>query len=121
MLLTLTGYLIQTNTGQAWRSLVLLFITFLVPSVVFSLALLFGVERYFTDYYFSGNLITYSQIYAELPLVNQGMLAKLARFPAFLNRHWDFLIGIVVNGLLVVGATLVTKRMQRRSFFEFPG
>ncbi len=108
MLLTLTAYLFVTHQQRAFRPILILSFGFLLPSIfVFSLAFWFNVDIYFINYYFIGNLVTYSQIYAHVPLVSQGFFSKLIRFPAFLARHSDFLIFIAFNCFLAVTGTLL--------------
>ncbi|MFD2572714.1 hypothetical protein ACFSUS_18890 [Spirosoma soli] len=115
MLITLALYLIISQRHQAWRPLLGLSVGFGLPTVVvFALAYWFGVERYFIDYYFIGNLTTYAQIYAHVPLVSQGFMAKLFRFPAFLLEYTDFLIFIVFNSLTVVAAAVVVWRKYQQ-------
>lgn len=115
MLITLALYGFGRQRLKAIRPLVVLSAGFLLPTVVvFGLAYGFGVERYFIDYYFIGNLTTYSQIYANVPLVSQGFLPKLFRFPAFLARYADFLVFVVFNCLAVSTVALIVSRRQRR-------
>ena len=112
MLIVLFFYLLRSRS--AVPSLLVLSVSFIVPTlVVFGLAYAFGVERYFIDYYFVGNLTTYSQIYAHVPLVSQGILPKMLRFPAFLVHHTDFLLFIGLSCSVIVGSALWVGRSWR--------
>ena len=107
MLITLTISLLVRYRAAAVQWLAVAGVAFVVPTaLVFGLGYVFGVDRYFVDYYFVGNLSTYSQIYANVPLVQAGFGAKLLRFPFFLARHTDFLLFILVNCLLVLALVL---------------
>ncbi|GAB4018985.1 hypothetical protein [Spirosoma koreense] len=105
-----TLYLFKTYGQRAIRPVGLMTMSFLVPTLlVFGLAYGFGVERYFIDYYFIGNLTTYSQLYADSPLVHRNFLKKLIGFPIFSIHHPDFALFILFNGLALVLASLFTR------------
>ncbi|MBD2752300.1 hypothetical protein [Spirosoma validum] len=115
ILFTLTLYLWSIQRWKVLKSLFVITAGFLVLNIaVFGQAYWFETEDYFIDYYFVGNLTTYAQIYAHVPLVSQSFIAKLARFPAFLVHYADFLIFIVFNCCLVITATLLAERFQWR-------
>ncbi|MBO0931482.1 hypothetical protein [Fibrella aquatilis] len=114
MLITLTVWLCWRYRAGAVRWLAAAGVGFLLPTgLVFGLACWFGVDRYFVDYYFVGNLSTYTQIYANVPLVQQGFMAKLWHFPFFLAQYTDFLLFILINCLLVLVLGLLAFRRNR--------
>lgn len=116
ILITLTFYLWRIQHWTALKPLFVMAAGFLLPTVVmFVQAYWFKTTDYFIDYYFVGNLTTYAQIYAHVPLVSQGFTSKLVRFPSFLKQYADLLIFLVFNGGLIIGATLFMRRFQWRS------
>lgn len=115
ILAVVTFYIVKTARQKAFRLVSSLAMAFLLPTVVvFSLAYWSGVERYFIDYYFIGNLTTYSQIYADSPLVHRSFFRKLIEFPIFSIHHPDFAIFILFNSFIILTATLLIKWSFRR-------
>ena len=105
-----TIYLFKTAGKKALPQFSKMAVAFLLPTIlVFSLAYWFGVERYFIDYYFIGNLTTYAEIYANSPLVHRNFFSKLVSFPIFASHHPDFALFSLANCVIILSAALVVK------------
>ena len=103
ILLVAAGYLLWTQQPNRLSLFSLLSAAVLLPNLlIFGLAYRFNVTDYFINFYFIGNLATYSQIYTDVPLTHQSIFIKLLRFPLFSLHNPDFFLFIFLNSSLVL-------------------
>ncbi len=110
-----TLYVVRSARQQAFRPVAILSVAFLLPTlIVFGFAYWTGVEQYFIDYYFVGNLTTYSQLYADSPLIHRSFLRRLIDFPLFSIHHPDFAIFILFNSFILLTAAFLVRWTLRK-------
>jgi hypothetical protein len=123
ILLVLLLSLWQRYKSKSWPYSVALILGFVLPSgIVASLAYYFHVLTTYIDYALIGNLVTYSQIYVDIPLVQGSFLTKLSHLPSFFFHHPDFLIFSILTSLLTLTVLLYNNRRMtpERAFRSLP-
>ncbi|MBC8153208.1 MAG: hypothetical protein H7Z72_09880 [Bacteroidetes bacterium] len=114
ILLTLTAYLVYAHRTKAIRLLAVCGAGFVLPTaLVFGVAFYYDVSDYYVNFYFVSNLLTYRQIYADVPLVQGDFWAKLISFPHFAWHHTDFFMFVLFPFFVAGGASLFGHRASR--------